>query len=563
MKNESLLIFVLFFIFSNSLFAANIFWDGEASTNAWEDALNWSGNALPGTGDKVIIASNATVILSSNVTIQGIVIGPDGTTGTGSLTIAAGFTLTTTQNASEGSDGVHLFTGALGAENILIVNGTLNISGCTNDGIDINQYTSLTIGTTGSITITSPGNDGIEIAGAFSNSGTVTITSPGATVAGIDASSLSTTLINNSIGTISISGGGLYGIKTSKDLTNNGIISISGTSSEIFLGSGDLMNNGTFKGNGTVDGNDFFSGTSSRIAPGTSTGILSFVNSATQDLSDLYFDIEINGATTPGTDYDQVTISNNVDISNAVLNLIEGAYVPVSGDVFTIIDVAVGGNLTGTFNGILEDGTIVFNGVTLYISYSGGDGNDVTASFDSPLPVELISFNAREMEGDVKLSWASANEVNNDYYTLERSQDGRSFEAIAMVNGNGNTTEISNYTHMDKNPEAGLNYYRLKQTDFDGRFSYSDIKTVEFKNNETIKIYPTLVTRILTVETGGKFDGDVTIIIRDLTGRDYKSFQIPSKSNKMELSLDDLVPGSYYVVISNNETIQTQRIVKL
>ncbi len=116
---------------------------------------------------------------------------------------------------------------------------------------------------------------------------------------------------------------------------------------------------------------------------------------------------------------------------------------------------------------------------------------------------------------------------------------------------------------MDNNPRSGLNYYRLKQTDYDRQFSYSDIETVKFGTNNTIKVYPTMVHNVLTIETGDEMDGDLTVLIRDLTGRDFDSFVIPSKSTKKELSLNSLIPGSYFVVIYNNESVETYKFIKL
>ena len=164
-------------------------------------------------------------------------------------------------------------------------------------------------------------------------------------------------------------------------------------------------------------------------------------------------------------------------------------------------------------------------------------------------------------EGEVTLSWTTATEINNDYFTLERSNDGRTFEAITKINGKGNTTQTSTYYHVDKFPVRGLNYYRLKQTDFDGQYSYSDIKTVEFNGNENVKVYPTIVAEILTVETGGQ-DG-TTVIIRDLAGKTYKTIPVSSKSDKMEFSLNDLIPGIYFVVVSTDNTTFAQKIIKV
>ena len=193
----------------------------------------------------------------------------------------------------------------------------------------------------------------------------------------------------------------------------------------------------------------------------------------------------------------------------------------------------------------------------------GGNDYDYDQLCTSALPVELIDFSARAMEKDVKLAWTTASEENNDYFTIERSTDGRTFEAVAMVQGNGTTTDISKYTFMDKNAENGLNYYRLKQTDFDGQFDYSDIKTVDLQIDQTIKVYPTFVSDVITVETGSDLNSELVLSIRDIAGREFESFLIPEKSTKAEFSLNNLPSGSYFLSIYNDDFVETLKFIKL
>ena len=565
MKNGSLLTFAFLFIIVTTSFSATRTWTG-SSPGIWDatSAANWSGGVLPGPGDDVVIPTGKEITLQISVTIQSLEIGNGG--GNSSLAIDPTYTLTV--NFISG-DGVFIEPGGMGTENTLEVNGNLVINhtgmGTTDDGIDARANTSLSVGSNGSISITSPGDNGLDLYAEFINSGDITITSPGDR--GISfKSNISYDLTNNTSATLTVTSATNQGIQVGNgsNFTNDGTITLTTTGDPLIDDPGDFTNNGTVKGNGDINGTNFISNSNSRIAPGSSIGKFKFINdSGTQGLKDIFFDIEIEGSTTPGTDYDQVEVTNNIDISNAVLNLIEGSYTPMAGDIFTIIDVPVGGSITGTFNGISEGGSVTFKGVTLYFSYQGGDGNDFTASFDSPLPVELIDFSARAMDNEVKLGWTTANEVNNDYFTLERSKDGRTFEAIAMISGNGNSTELTKYIHMDQNPQNGMNYYRLKQTDFDGSFSYSDIETVKFEKDATIKVYPTAVAHTLTIETGRELDVESLVVISDGRGRTIASHALASKSNKQEIDVNDLVPGNYFISIYNKEKVHTFKIIKL
>lgn len=99
------------------------------------------------------------------------------------------------------------------------------------------------------------------------------------------------------------------------------------------------------------------------------------------------------------------------------------------------------------------------------------------------LPIELISFDASLNNNNVDLYWATASEYNNDFFTIERSTDGLNWEHVTIVSGAGNSTQRLDYYIQDSRPLSGISYYRLKQTDFDGAFEYSNIVSV-FNGNE-------------------------------------------------------------------------------
>lgn len=88
----------------------------------------------------------------------------------------------------------------------------------------------------------------------------------------------------------------------------------------------------------------------------------------------------------------------------------------------------------------------------------------------APLPIELISFTGFEDNGNVNLEWSVASQINNDYFTLEHSIDGYLWETISNISGAGNTSESITYDYVHTKPKNGVNYYRLSQTDFDGKF---------------------------------------------------------------------------------------------
>ncbi|HKR06341.1 MAG TPA: hypothetical protein VJY62_17020 [Bacteroidia bacterium] len=127
-------------------------------------------------------------------------------------------------------------------------------------------------------------------------------------------------------------------------------------------------------------------------------------------------------------------------------------------------------NISGSSNGKTSE----FNGIigpTPTFPYSSG----------APLPIELTRFNGEAKNDKVELTWTTSAEINNDYFTIEKSTNGITFISYGKIEGAGNTTAIQNYSYHDLNPSAGMNYYRLKQTDFNGRNEYFKIIGIDFR----------------------------------------------------------------------------------
>lgn len=126
-----------------------------------------------------------------------------------------------------------------------------------------------------------------------------------------------------------------------------------------------------------------------------------------------------------------------------------------------------------------------------------GDG-DGEYDFRDPdnqisLPIELLSFTAEKFQGKVKLDWSTITEINNDYFTIERSINGKVFIPITTVQGAGNTTLRQDYIAYDDSPLEGYNYYRLRQTDYDGKTEVFNIEVVYFDKLEAdlkLKVFP-------------------------------------------------------------------------
>ncbi|MEW6470506.1 MAG: T9SS type A sorting domain-containing protein [Bacteroidota bacterium] len=99
----------------------------------------------------------------------------------------------------------------------------------------------------------------------------------------------------------------------------------------------------------------------------------------------------------------------------------------------------------------------------------------ITIYYASPLPISLLNFSVKPLSHSVVITWETVSEINNDYFTVERSSNGAHFEELETVTGAGNSTTVKNYELIDEQPIVGTSYYRLKQTDYDGKISYSHI----------------------------------------------------------------------------------------
>ncbi len=121
-----------------------------------------------------------------------------------------------------------------------------------------------------------------------------------------------------------------------------------------------------------------------------------------------------------------------------------------------------------------------------------------------PLPIELISFTGKPEDRCNEIKWSTASEVNNDFFTLEKTLDGENYEILTIMNGAGNSSNSRNYQYDEYLPDT-LTYYRLKQTDYDGKYVYSDLISVYRKEDESKHILK--IINLLGQEVDDSYDG--------------------------------------------------------
>ena len=197
--------------------------------------------------------------------------------------------------------------------------------------------------------------------------------------------------------------------------------------------------------------------------------------------------------------------------------------------------------------------------VTSAVTTGWGPFTLASISSQNPLPIELLSFTAKFADGVVETQWTTASEINNDYFTVERSSDGIHFTAIGLVRGAGNSTQLLNYSLFDENPYTGLIYYRLKQTDYDGTSTYSDIVPIKVKSGSLKLISVKCSSEFNTIEIKAGFAGgeDASITILDLNGRIVSTTNFRSEPRVLTLPVSvNLTEGVYFIrVIEGNDMV--------
>lgn len=242
--------------------------------------------------------------------------------------------------------------------------------------------------------------------------------------------------------------------------------------------------------------------------------------------------------------------SNGPDDNNKIVHAVNDAGLMatdrVGGFVFTVYfeDIAASNGTSNTTTSAKFSSTL--KGVNL--------------SF-TPLPVELTAFSAKTENNTTRLDWKTASEINNDYFSIEHSCDGRNFESVGEVNGIGTTTETQRYSFIHKSPKQGDNYYRLKQIDFDGGFEYSEIKVVRVEKATEVQVFPTIASTEISVIIRDEFLENSQLAIFNSMGQMVKIESI-NGATEFDINIKDLAKGHYYLQLRNGSEVVTKRFIK-
>lgn len=183
---------------------------------------------------------------------------------------------------------------------------------------------------------------------------------------------------------------------------------------------------------------------------------------------------------------------------------------------------------------------------------------------DCPLPVELISFTGQNKDEHNLLKWTTGSEINSDYFEIQKSENGFDFQTIGMAKGAGNSNREINYEFRDYDPFAGLNYYRLKQVDFNGDVNWSNVITVKVKGSFDLGVYPNPTKDEVTVsfEYNQSSPGEIRII--DMMGRTVYAAGLSAQKgqNNLLLDLSQHSKGLYFITITVEKEVYKAMVMK-
>lgn len=174
----------------------------------------------------------------------------------------------------------------------------------------------------------------------------------------------------------------------------------------------------------------------------------------------------------------------------------------------------------------------------------------------SALPVTLTSFNAvKTSAGKVKLHWSTSSEVNSDHFVVEKSTDALNFTQLDVVRSAGNSTSVNEYNYIDENPVSSINYYRLKQVDADGKYSYSAVVSVNFNTTvqtSIVNVFPVPARDVLNLSFKNNMSQNVSVEVMDLFGKSLISTQLVTDKQNAASAVDisSLSEGVYFLALS-------------
>ena len=227
---------------------------------------------------------------------------------------------------------------------------------------------------------------------------------------------------------------------------------------------------------------------------------------------------------------------------------------PANGVTSTDVGVSEGGS-TAAGTSIGRVGTNNEDSWEAGNADSKGTKNNKSGGNYEILPIQLIHFSAVQSNNGIKLKWQTATEINNDYFTIERSDDAKNFYEIGNITGAGNSNTVLDYSFVDKSEFSNTVYYRLKQTDYDGKFTYSNIISLSEENQDFVvnNIYAS-TSNNLVINLYSNANNNTEIQVLNTLGQvvTNKSLEVSKGTGIYNVTMPKLPQGIYFIKINTD-----------
>lgn len=257
-----------------------------------------------------------------------------------------------------------------------------------------------------------------------------------------------------------------------------------------------------------------------------------------------------------------------VDPNNVVLEFLsyEGILTAANGPAEDSTSVNIGVSQSNSSTDVGSSMELIADANGNWAWQSIDDGTNTFGSLNSglaaALPIELLDFSAKSNQSEVELNWSTASELNNDYMEIERAIDGVQFEVLGRVIGAGTSTEINHYDLTDFNPNQGVNFYRLKQVDFDGTVTYSNTLSVEFGDaSKNFVVYPNPGKHGDQLTIVGEITPNTKIELVDQTGKVVYEQQFYRSEDHVLLNLISVQAGLYSIRFIQGQRVQVRKLI--
>lgn len=263
--------------------------------------------------------------------------------------------------------------------------------------------------------------------------------------------------------------------------------------------------------------------------------------------------------------YEGIQFSNRAKYGITTLNP-SGISIPPVGNGLGQLMLKLPFSVSGSAYGQYYVESTVQNPVNEIGNNQGNPIDFVTWNAAYPFPVEWLNFQAKPTEeGHVRLDWQTANELNNNYFEVEKSFDGDLFQSLDRVDGKLNSAETQSYRYLDKGYMRAEIFYRIKQVDINGAFSYSDMVRVRMTNllDKNFQVSPIPFEDHLTIQAKGIQERDVQLALYDVTGRLLVTKFWQAGQNEMSIPTAQLKPGVYILkIVDSFGKVESTPLVK-